>query len=297
MDKRLRTLSSLRYFEAAARLQSYSKAADELFVSQAAVSQTIRRLEDDLDCKLFQRKGRGMALTSKGQTLLEHVALGFEQVICGLNKIQNEPLDGLLKVSAPPSFASRWLLPRLWKFTLEHPDISIRIITTCEAMDVQHGEVDVAIWQGESLIGEESLEKELLFEEPIFPFCSPSLAESTTFDDPKQLLDCWLIHFDSPSFQWHQWFECNGLKMNDNAVHWMEVDTFDMAMSAVVAGHGACLASDCLASDFVERGLLVKPFNTGLTPGIQFNLFTAQESPRRERIKAFTSWLHEEISQ
>ena len=98
MDKRLRTLSSLRYFEAAARLQSYSKAADELFVSQAAVSQTIRRLEDDLDCKLFQRKGRGMALTSKGQTLLEHVALGFEQVICGLNKIQNEPLDGLLKV-------------------------------------------------------------------------------------------------------------------------------------------------------------------------------------------------------
>ena len=108
-----------------------------------------------------------MMLTSKGQTLLEHVSAGFEQVLSGLNKIQNETFGGLLKVSAPPSFASRWLLPRLWTFTLEHPGISIRIITTCEAMDVQHGEVDVAIWQGETPLSEVHINKELLFEEQI----------------------------------------------------------------------------------------------------------------------------------
>ncbi|OLQ85975.1 hypothetical protein BIY21_18590 [Vibrio ponticus] len=212
MDKRLRYLAALRYFEVAARYQSYSKAADELCVSQAAVSQTIRRLEEDLACKLFVRKGRHMALTAKGETLLCHVSKGFEQVLSGLNKIQNEPLEGLLKVSVPPSFASRWLLPRLWKFSLMYPGIPIRIITTCEALDIQHGEVDVA-------------------------------------------------------------------------------------MSAVIAGHGACLASDSITADFIERGLLVKPFDLPLSPGIQFHLFTLDESARRERINAFTTWLKNEINQ
>jgi len=297
MDKRLRHLAGLRYFEAAARFQSYSKAADELCVSQAAVSQTIRRLEDDLACKLFLRKGRNMILTAKGETLLSHVSTGFEHIILGLNKIQNEPRDGLLIVSAPPSFASRWLLPRLWKFSLDYPGIPIRIITTCESLDVQHGEVDIAIWQGEQLECDQSLDKELLLEEPIYPFCSPALAESMALSEPSQLLDCWLIHFENSNIQWNKWFEQANIIMDKEAIQWMEVGTFDMAMSAVIAGHGACLASDCIAEDFVERGLLTKPFNIELTPGIAFHLFTAQESPRRARIQAFSHWLHQEVSQ
>lgn len=296
MDKRLRYLAGLRYFEVAARFQSYSKAADELCVSQAAVSQTIRRLEDDLGCKLFLRKGHHMMLTSKGESLLKHVSLGFEQIITGLNKIQNEPIEGLLIVSTPPSFASRWLLPRLWKFSTQYPGISIRIITTCESLDVQHGQVDVAIWQGESVDTPEELDKQLLLEETIYPFCSAELAKNREFIDPTQLLDCWLVHYENSSIQWQNWFAQTGIEMDKDNVHWMEVGTFDMAINAVVAGHGACLASDCIAADFVERGLLVKPFNVGLTPGIKFHLFTAKESPRRERIQLFTEWLNNEIN-
>lgn len=297
MDKRLRHLAALRCFEVAARHQSYSKAANELCISQAAVSQTIRRLEDDLGCKLFVRRGRSMVLTAKGETLLNHVSSGFEQILTGLNKILKEPLEGLLNVCAPTSFASRWLIPRLWKFSLEHPDIPIRIFTMYDSTDIQQGKIDVAIKQGDRTSDSENIEQELLLEEAIYPYCSPELAKKENFTEPSQLLDCWLIHFKKSEIDWSKWFQQADVKMNKQTVQWMEVGTFDMAMSAVIAGHGACLASDSITADFIERGLLVKPFDIPLSPGLRFNLCTSRESSRRERIDAFTTWLKHELAQ
>ena len=181
MDNRLRHLSGLRYFEVAARLSSYSKAAEELFVSQAAVSQKIRQLEEQLECKLFIRKGREMALTQEGRTLFQHVTDGFKQLVVGLNKIQSEPLQGVIVVRSPPSFASRWLLPRLWKFSVKHPEIPIKILTGCDTPNLKHGEIDVAIRQGEDLCVEQGLTLEVLFNEPLYPFCSPELSNSLKF--------------------------------------------------------------------------------------------------------------------
>ena len=101
MDNRLRYLSALHYFESAARLKSYSKAAEELCITQAAISQKLRQLEQRLSCKLFIRRGREMHLTDKGQILHQHVNDGFKNIITGLNRIQNEPVEGVLNVSAP----------------------------------------------------------------------------------------------------------------------------------------------------------------------------------------------------
>lgn len=297
MDKRLRHLAALRCFEVAARHQSYSRAADELCISQAAVSQTIRRLEDDLACKLFSRKGRKMILTARGETLFSHLSIGFEQILTGLNKILKEPLEGLLNVCAPTSFASRWLIPRLWKFSLEHPNIPIRMFTMYDSSDIQHGKIDVAIKQGDLMSDTDHIEKELLLEEAIYPYCSPALAQSMQFTEPKQLIECWLIHYKNSEIDWSKWFNQAGVIMDKQAVQWMEVGTFDMAMSAVIAGHGACLASDSITADFIERGLLVKPFDTPLRPGLRFYLCTSRESSRRERISTFTSWLKKELHQ
>ncbi|KGY12573.1 LysR family transcriptional regulator [Vibrio tubiashii] len=299
MDARLHHLPGLRYFEVAARLNSYSRTAEELFISQAAVSQKIRQLEDGLGCKLFVRDGREMRLTEQGKILFKHVSQGLETIITGLNQIQNEPVEGLLCVSSTPSFASRWLLPRLWKFSLQHPNIPIRIITSCDAPNLKQGDADLAIWQGEKLDSntEQKLHKEFLFEEAIFPFCSPQLAQSIELTSPEQLLNTWLIHYESGGYPWQTWFAQAGVTMNKESVQWMDVSTFDHAMNAVMAGHGACLASDSLASDYVERGLLTKPFDIGMTPGIQFNLFYDSESPRRQRIAAFAHWLHSEITE
>jgi LysR family transcriptional regulator, glycine cleavage system transcriptional activator len=296
MDNRLRHLSGLRYFEVAARLSSYSKAAEELFVSQAAVSQKIRQLEEQLGCKLFMRKGREMALTQEGRTLFQHVSGGFKEIVVGLNKIQSEPLQGVIVVRSPPSFASRWLLPRLWKFSVKHPEIPIKILTGCDTPNLKHGEIDVAIRQGEDLCVEQGLALEMLFNEPLYPFCSPELANSLKFTLPEQLLKCWLIQFKGGCFPWEEWFRQANIPMQDTTVQWMEVETFDMGLTTVMAGHGICLATDSLAGDFIERGLLVKPFNIGMTPGIQVNLCFDPSSPRKERIAAFTEWLHEEVS-
>lgn len=297
MDNRLKHLAGLRYFEAAARLRSYSAAAAELFISQAAVSQKIRQLEDALGCQLFVRQGREMHLTKPGETLYQQVSSGFEKIITGLNQIQSEPVEGVLCVRTPPSFASRWLMPRLWKFTMEHPYIPIRLITDCDTPNIRHSAIDVAIWQGNETVTDSELDQEILFEEPVYPFCSPELAQSMQFSQPEQLLNCWLIHFDSQTFPWSNWFQAAHVAMKKEAVQWMEVSTFDMALNAVIAGHGACLATDSLAGDFVARGLLVKPFAIGLTPGVRYSLISDPASSRAARIHAFSDWLRRELKQ
>lgn len=296
MDNRLRHLGGLRYFEAAARHHSYSAAAIELFVSQAAVSQKIRQLELALGCKLFMRQGREMQLTGPGAILYQQVSSGFEKIITGLNQIQSEPIEGVLCVRTPPSFASRWLMPRLWKFTMEHPYIPIRLITDCDSPNIRHTEIDVAVWQGEENIDDIGLHQEVLFEEPVYPFCSPQLASSMHFTQPSQLLDCWLIHFDARSYSWSDWFAQARVSMEKSTVQWMEVSTFDMALNAVIAGHGACLATDSLANDFVSRGLLIKPFSIGLTPGVRYSLISDPSSSRTTRIQAFSDWLRRELT-
>ncbi len=298
MDHQLRHLAALRYFESAARHKSYSRAAQELHISQAAVSQKIRQLEEHLMCKLFVRKGRDMLLTAKGTTLYQQVSNGFEHILNGLNAIQSEPLEGMLTVNTTPSFASRWLMPKLWKFTMEHPLIPIRVYATTEHPDVKYGNIDVAIRQGMATDLGASLCKEVLYEEAVYPFCSPELAKSMHLKHPEQLLQCWLIHgVDTKNFTWKNWFNAAGVTMREEKVQWMEVGTFDMGLSAVMAGHGACLGTDSLAGDFVERGLLVRPFDIGMSPGVRYTLFHDPASPRRARIQAFTDWLKREVTQ
>ncbi|WP_273860187.1 LysR substrate-binding domain-containing protein [Photobacterium sp. GSS17] len=296
MDNRLRWLAGLRYFEVAARLSSYSKAAHELCVSQAAVSQKIRQLEEGLNCKLFARQGREMVLTAKGQTLFEQVTRGFSHIVSGLNAIQAEPLEGMMAVNTTPSFASRWLMPRLWKFTMQHPGIPIRVYSTTDDPVIRYGHIDVAIRQGYDKQLGEGILSTFLYEEPVYPICSPELAVSLSLQHPEQLLNCWLIHgVETRNFTWRKWFELAGVNMAEDKVQWMEVSTFDMGLSAVMAGHGVCLGTESLAGDFIERGLLVKPFDIGMTPGVRYTLHSDPTSPRAERIAAFTDWLQQEV--
>lgn len=295
MDNRLRYLSALHYFESAARLKSYSKAAEELCITQAAISQKLRQLEQRLSCKLFIRRGREMHLTDKGQILHRHVNDGFKNIITGLNRIQNEPLEGVLNVSAPRSFSTRWLMPRLWKFTMEYPHIPIRM-QNLHTMDIRHTETDVLIWQGDGDATDLGLEQKTLFEEEIYPYCSPQLAESIKFTHPEQLQRCWLIDFHSEAFNWEQWFKAANVDTQKDRLQWMEVGTFDMGINAVVAGHGACLATDSVCADFIERGMLVKPFDIGLKPGVCYSVIDDPSSSRSLRISAFKAWLMKELS-
>lgn len=290
MDKRLRHLAALRYFESAARHKSYSKAADELCVSQAAVSQKLRQLETSLGCQLFYRQGRQMLTTQLGAKLHHQVSQGFDNIIRGLDEVQPTKTT-MLTVNTTPSFATRWLMPRLWKFSVAHPTIPIRIDSSSERLTSLPTNADIAVGEiSPNDIDGSQYCYELLFEEPIYPVCSPRLLQHAEINEPKDLLKCWLVtDTNKHHFSWQQWFEKAGVCVDSMKPQWLEVATLDLGINAVVAGHGVCPATDSLAGDFIQRGLLVKPFDITLTSGIQQAAIYHTQS-----IQAFIQWLQEE---
>ena len=145
MDNRLKHLNALHSFEVAARHQSYSRAAEELFVSQAAISQQMRHLEQVLSTKLFVRNGRNMILTQSGKQLFTACQKGFNTIIDGLNSIQCEGIPGELTITSTQAFCSMWIMPRLYKFSQLHSEISIKIMGSNQVEDLSKKHIDVAI--------------------------------------------------------------------------------------------------------------------------------------------------------
>ncbi len=297
MDKRLKHITLLRCFDAAARHQSYSLAADELSITQAAVSQQIRNLERSLAVKLFSREGRSMLLTKQGKVLSEYVAKAFEQLSQGFDRIQVEPAEGVLTVTASPSFCSRWLVPRLWKFSDIHPNIQVRALASAQYEDVRHSELDVAIRQGEHI--DHNVYQEDLFRDPVIAVCSPKVFKEEKLHQIENIERCWLVEAlgsGREDITWQRWFELAGLEMKSEQTKWMEVTTWEMGINAVLSGHGIFLTSSCMAQDLIESGALVNPFDIKMEPGLRFSLLYDQESPRIARIQAFTDWLKAELN-
>lgn len=294
MDKRLRTISLLRCFECAARNQSYSRAAQELSITQAAVSQQIRNLEQHLGVKLFSRAGRYMELTQQGKTLSEYVGKAFGLLSKGFDKIMVEPEEGVLTVTAALSFCSVWLVPRLWKFSALYPHISVRAVASVQLEDLRHTDIDIAIRQGDQI--ESDVFQELLLVDPVYPYCSPELVEHMELNSPEKLAECWLVEAIDPGrFNWKSWFEKANVEVEQGLINWIEVTTWEMGLNAVMSGHGVCLASKGMASEMVTRGLLVCPFDIPINPGLKFTLLYDEESPKEARIKVFTDWLKGEL--
>lgn len=295
MDKRLRSLSLLRCFEACARHQSYSLAAEELAITQAAVSQQIRNLEQQLDVQLFARDGRKMLLTKAGMTLFTAVTQAFATLSAAFNGIQTEPVAGVLTVTASPSFCSRWLVPRLWKFSALYPDIVVRALASPQYEELRNSDIDVAIRQGDNFVTK--VHQEILLVDPVFAVCSPKVATLLTSDSPRNVCDLWLVEAINPGpFSWRNWFTKAQVEMLPGKLSWMEVTTWEMGINAVLSGHGICLSAASMVQDMLDSGLLVKPFAIQLEPGLKFSLLYDEESPRIARIEAFKAWLKNELA-
>jgi LysR family glycine cleavage system transcriptional activator len=297
MDKRLRHIALLRCFDAAARHQSYSLAAQELSITQAAVSQQIRNLEEHLQVKLFSRQGRSMRLTKQGNTLSESVGKAFSELSLGFDRIQIEPESGVLTVTASPSFCSRWLVPRLWKFSVLHPNVQVRALASTQYEDVRYSDIDVAVRQGEMQV--DNVHQETLFIDPVFPICSPRVFKEEQLTSPEKINQCWLVEaigVGRSGFSWKDWFELAGVPVDPQCYNWMEVTTWEMGINAVLSGHGIFLTSGCMAQDLIKSGALVKPFDIQIEPGLRFSLLYDEESPRIARIRAFSEWLKGELA-
>ena len=298
MDKRLRWLNNLACFEVAARHQSYSKAADELYISQAAVSQQMRQLESNLNVKLFARQAKKMVLTEAGQTLFSACQKGFAELIHGLNQVEEAPLDGELTVSSTQAFCALWLVPNLFAFFRQNPGININVQGSNRIEELHESQIDVAIRfsTSSSQLKDDSLVVEKIDENAVYPVCSAAFQAQNnlnTADDFKAMRLFSLAYENK--VDWESWFEHAGVETAVGKLKKTEVTSSDLALSAVLAGHGMMLASDIMVGEYVRTGELVIPLNLPHPITWKSHLVYSRNNPKQKRIAAFCEWVKAEL--
>lgn len=298
MDKRLRWLNNLLCFEVAARHQSYSRAAEELYVSQAAVSQQMRQLEANLGVALFRRKARKMELTRAGEILYEACQKGFSEIILGLNQVQEEPVEGELMVSSTQAFCALWLVPRLYDFSDQFPEVNVSVQGSNRVEDLREGKVDVAIRfsTSTSSLQNDALVVERIGEDAVYPVCTPKLITQKKLVKPSDFLSCRLLSLAGESkVNWESWFEAHGVDIGQRKLQKTEFTSSDLALSSALAGHGIMFASDTMVGAYMRSGQLVKPIDADHPVRWKSHLVYLKNSSKHLRIQAFCNWFKSHI--
>jgi LysR family glycine cleavage system transcriptional activator len=294
MSGHLPPLSALRAFEAAARLVSFSRAADELHVTPAAVSHQIHALEQDLGVKLFNRLNRSIELTASARVLLPGLTEAFAGIQSSVRRLRAHNDTGTLTVTASPSFAAKWLVLRLHRFQEQCLDVDVRISATDDLVDLTKGDFDIAIRYGTG--NYPGLEVELLFTNEVFPACSPQLlANGPPLRTPDDLPLHNLIHDQAVERDplvptWPMWLKAAGVK-NVPAATGLSFNNMHLAMDAAIAGHGVVLAQSTIAAADLAAGRLVRLFSLALPDQFAYYIVTAPGTLERPKIRAFRDWL------
>jgi LysR family glycine cleavage system transcriptional activator len=290
-------LNALRAFEAIARHLSFAKAAEELHVTPAALSHQIRALEEQLGLSLFHRRTRAIELTDAGRLIYPGLHAGFESVRNAIGQLEHAREANILVISATPGLVAKWLMPRLWRFLREHPDVDARVSATMKLADFAAEGVDVAIRLTKHLGPELHVEK--LFDDSLLPVCAPRLVEQG-LRSPADLVRFPLIHYDVPTSMpapplWADWFAIAGLAGAD-ATRGLRVNVPDHALDAAVAGAGVSLSYKLIASDDVHSGRLVKPFGPELPLASAYHFCCPKGQETRPKVRAFRDWLFAEMA-
>jgi LysR family transcriptional regulator, glycine cleavage system transcriptional activator len=293
-------LNALRAFEAAARHLSFSRAADELHVTPAALSHQIKGLEEFLEVKLFIRRTRSVELTDAGRTLYPGLHAGFGQIRQAVNSLERIRNDRVLVISAAPGFTAKWLTTRLYRFLAENPDIDARISATPVKVDFEADGVDVAIRN--SLIGsitDPDLVVEKLVDITLLPVVSPRYLEQFgPIETPEDLTRATLIFDESVASAidlptWKQWFEKAGVKGADLR-RGLRFNSADHAVDAAVEGAGVLLSYYTIAYEDLRLGRLICPFDIRLETNRAFHFVCPVSSENRPKVIAFREWLRRE---
>ncbi|HGM5492996.1 TPA: transcriptional regulator GcvA [Serratia fonticola] len=288
MSKRLPPLNALRVFDAAARHLSFTKAAEELFVTQAAVSHQIKSLEDFLGLKLFRRRNRSLLLTEEGQSYYLDIKEIFSSINEATRKLQARSAKGALTVSLPPSFAIQWLVPRLSSFNSAYPGIDVRIQAIDREEEKLADDVDVAIFYGRG--NWPGVRTERLYAEYLLPVCSPSLLTGDhALKVPGDLAYHTLLH-DTSRRDWLAYTRQLGLQ-HINVQQGPIFSHSAMVVQAAVHGQGIALVNNVMAQTEIEAGRLVCPFNDVLVSKNAFYLVCHDSQAELGKIAAFRQWI------
>lgn len=284
MPDRLPPLHALRTFEVAARHLSYSRAAEELHVTHAAVSHQIKILEQHLGARLFRRSGRAMLLTNSGEGLYTHVREGLGRLTQGVDELRVKARRRVLTIGVLPGFAVRWLIPRLADFSRRHPDMDVNLRASMTLTDFSREEVDLAIrfgpgsWPG--------LKAQKLLDEQLIPVCSPRYRGGLLPRTPLELLQCTLLH--DVYEPWNQWFSSVGLASPETQKG-PEFSESNLLLRAATEGQGVALALGTLVQKELDTGELIQCF-PGLRARYAYYLVHPR-GPVPANVAAFKTWL------
>lgn len=295
--RRLPPLNALRAFEVAARHLSFTRAADELFVTPAAVSQQVRQLEDLLGCRLFARGGKALGLTPAGAELLPGLRDGFDRLADAVRRVDGLGRRPALRVSVAPSFAVKWLLPRIEDFAGRHPEIDLHIEASMALADPRRDEIDAAIRYGGGQYP--GLRVERLLAEEVVVVCRPDLVSAARpLSEPADLLHHTLLHDDSPDGDqscpsWEAWLRAAGIATVDGA-RGPRFNQSSLVLEAALLGRGVALAKAALAAADLAAGRLVRPFGPGLPVAFAYYFAATDAKVRDPRVQALRQWLLEQ---
>jgi LysR family glycine cleavage system transcriptional activator len=288
---RLPPMQALRAFEAAARTGSLTRAAELLHVTHGAIGHQIKALESELGVRLVERAGRGVRLTDEGERFAARVRVAFAELAEAVREVAEGRNPRQLRITVLPSFAARWLLPRIGRFVAAHPEIDVDVRASNALADFRREDVDLGIRHGS---GEwPGLVAEKLMDDWYFPVCSPRLARGRLPKRPEELARYTLLR--SEGEPWKPWFEAAGLDWEEPARGPMFSDS-SHTLQAAIEGQGIALARESLLGQDLRNGLLVRLFDVALrSPRSHFLVYPPrlQSAPK---LLAFRGWILEELA-
>ena len=287
MRPRLPPLNNLKAFDAAARHESFTRAAEELCVTQGAVSQQVKALEAALGIKLFNRERQRLIITEAGRDYLTIVRDALDRIALGTERLLQRQNAGVLTVSTSPDFAAKWLVHRLGNFAEAHSDIDLRVSATLHHVDFAREEVDLAVRHGDG--NWPGLDTIQLSAEQLFAICSPKLLSGRRLAKPADILKFPLIHLDSRA-DWTKWLRVAGIS-DDNVRHGPVLNRASMVIDAAINGQGIALARTTLAAWDLLNGRLVRPFAEALRLSKTYWIVRPKAVSNVPKVATFRNWI------
>ena len=290
----LPSISLLQAFEVAARSGSFTMAAQELNLTQSAISRQIKALEEQLEVCLFTRERQQIQLTDAGAEYAHHVREALELIATASRNIHSNPSGGTLNLGILPMFGSRWLAPRLPGFLANNPDIHVNLVTQLEPFDFKQEKLDAAIhfgkerWPGAHC--------KFLMDEHVIPVCSPTMQRSQQFETPADLLQVPLLHLSSRSEAWARWFNLHNVRFNGNHTS-MLLDQFSTITQLAKSGIGIGLLPEFLIQEELERGSLVPAWPHSTQSEESYYLVWPKHRSSYPPLVSFYEWMQQQTTE
>ncbi|MDP5009264.1 MAG: transcriptional regulator GcvA [Glaciimonas sp.] len=291
--RKLPNLSALRAFEAAARHDSFSRAAEEIHLTPGAISHQVRALEEELGVALFARNGKRITITAQGRDFASAIRKALSEIATTVETLKASTQRERLSISALPSFTSRWLAPRLWKFMDLHPDTEVMLQASNHLSDLQRDAIDVGLRFGKG--NYPGLFSEKLMDDYYYPIASPHYRDGNLPRTPQELAQCNLLRMDSTE-SWQPWFTAAGITLPEPN-RGLLIEDASMLLRGASDGVGIALTRHAIALQEIAAGDVVRLFDIVVISPNAYYFACLPETMHKPQVKAFYDWLRAEVAQ